>query len=325
MGSSAHQVRILITGGDGFVGRYLVQALTGALPGGAEIIVGVLDDTEPTSGASRRVVLDVTNADEVRSTIATIRPTHLFHLAAIAAVPGAQRDLRRTWSVNFGGSLNVAIAVSEVAPQCRMIHCSSAEIYGASFRPGVALDETAALDPVNAYGASKGAADLMIGQMAKQGLRAIRLRPFNHIGPGQNEQFVVPAFAAQIARIERGEQEPVVRVGSLSARRDFLDVRDVVDAYLQVVLRFDTLAPGSALNIASGQAISIGEILRTLLALSTKDIRVEEDQSRIRTVDTPTVLGNAGRARRELGWAPKRPITETLSAVLDYFRASVTS
>ena len=323
MSAQTGRFRVLVTGGDGFVGRHLVRALAAALPDRSEVIVGSLArDASPDTGPARQVALDITDADEVRAVIAAEQPTHLFHLAAIAAVSTAQRNVRQTWAVNFGGTLNIAIAVSEAAPACRVLYCSSAEVYGANFRSGLALSENAPLDPINPYGASKAAADLMIGQMSRQGLRAIRLRPFNHIGPGQRRHFVVPDFASQIAAIEHGTQEPVMRVGNLTARRDFLDVRDVVDAYVRAVLRFDDLPPGEPINIASGRAISIRDVLDILVSLSSKKIEIVEDPALMRSNDTPVVVGDAGRARGLLGWAPRLSISDTLAAVLDDCRGA---
>jgi GDP-4-dehydro-6-deoxy-D-mannose reductase len=245
------------------------------------------------------------------------------HLAAITAVPEAQRNLRRAWDVNFGGTLNIATALVDIAPQCRLVFCSSSEIYGASFRTGLPLDETALLDPLGVYGATKAAADLMIGQMARQDLRAIRVRPFSHTGPGQSESFVAAAFAAQVARIERGAQAPRMLVGNLKNRRDFLDVRDVVDFYLRAIVRFDEIPNGSAINVASGQSRAIEEILTILLSMSDKDIEVAVDPERLRSAETNTesVLGDAALAHRLLGWQPRFDIRQTLQTVLDDFRA----
>jgi GDP-4-dehydro-6-deoxy-D-mannose reductase len=318
----ASRFRILVTGGDGFVGRYLVQALGAALPAGHEIIVGTLaNGGSPGREDVRRVVLDITDAERVRAVLAEERPTHVFHLAAIAAVQTARLDVRKTWAVNFGGAFNLALAVSEVIPECRVLYCGSAQVYGGNFRAGHAVDESTALDPIDAYGASKAAADLMIGQMAKQGLRAIRLRPFNHTGAGQGEGFVVPDFAAQISAIERGGQEPVIKVGNLKSRRDLLDVHDVVDAYVRAVLRFDEVPPGAAINVASGEAISVGEILNMLLSLSPRRIEVRQDIDRVRSSDIPVILGDASLARRLLGWKPQRAIADTLHTVLAHYRA----
>ena len=312
--------RILITGGNGFVGRHLVAALA-ARERDCYIIVGTVDG--PALGRDdgiRSLALDITDAVQVRSVIEAVRPTHLVHLAAMAAVSSAQSNIRQIWTVNLDGTLNVVLALAEAAPDCRLIYCSSAEVYGASFRVGHPLDESAPLDPVNPYGASKAAGDLMIGQMAKQGLRAMRVRPFNHTGPGQSIDFVVPAFAAQIARIERGEQPPVISVGNLSARRDFLDVGDVVDAYCRIIARFDDLPAGCVMNLASGHAISVADILDKLVSMSSTKIEIVQDAARMRPSDTPVVVGNAGLARRLLGWEPKVDFSSTLAAVLDYYR-----
>lgn len=309
--------RVLITGGDGFVGRYLVRAFK-ALPQPPEILIGTLGHAGPSE--VRSVELDVTDSERVRAIIAAEQPTHVVHLAGIAAVAVAQKDIRKTWNTNFGGVLNVALAIGEAAPDCRLIFCGSAEVYGATFQSGAPLDESAALDPITAYGASKAAADLMIGQMARQGFKGIRLRPFNHTGPGQSDLFVIPAFASQIVRIERGEQEPVLRVGNLSARRDFLDVRDVVDAYVRTVLRFDDLPSGCAINVASGTSVGIDEVLKTLLELSPKKIAVVRDEARYRAIETASMSGNAARAQALLDWRPRIPLAETLRSILQFYR-----
>jgi GDP-4-dehydro-6-deoxy-D-mannose reductase len=314
--------RILITGGGGFVGRHLLRALSNVLPDEHAIIAGTFSSKPSSfSGRVRSVPFDITDADQIRSTLMTERPTHVVHLAAVAALQAARLDARQTWAVNFGGTLNVAMVVSESLPDCRFVYCGSAQVYGGNFRSDRPVNEDTLLDPLDAYGASKAAADLMISQMAKQGMRAIRLRPFNHTGPGQSEGFVVPAFAAQIARIERCEQEPVIRVGNLTGRRDLTDVRDVVDAYVRAVLRFDELPQGVAINIASGKAISIREILDLLLSLSTKKIEIKQDHNRLRTDDISVVFGDASLARSLLGWEPRIAVLDTLSAVLDDYRA----
>jgi GDP-4-dehydro-6-deoxy-D-mannose reductase len=318
---AAASFRVLVTGGNGFVGRHLVEALAGLGPQ-YDVVAGG-EHVDATGGAPRFVSLDVTDVAQVRAVIAAEQPSHLVHLAAITAVPEAQRNLRRAWDVNFGGTLNIATALVDVVPQCRLIFCSSSEIYGASFRTGLPLDETALLDPLGVYGATKAAADLMIGQMARQDLRAIRVRPFSHTGPGQSESFVAAAFAAQIARIERGAQAPRMMVGNLKSRRDFLDVRDVVDFYLRAIVRFDEIPNGSAINVASGQSRTIEEILAILLSMSHKDIEVAVDPERLRSAETNTesVVGDAALARRLLGWQPRFDIRQTLQTVLDDFRA----
>lgn len=316
---SAAPLRILVTGGSGFVGRHLVSKLA-ALSGEHTIIISSKNKIAVDQSKVSSVALDVTEVQQVRDVVAKEQPTHVIHLAAITAVPAAQGKVRLTWDVNLGGTLNVALAMIELAPLSRLIYCSSAEVYGASFRTGKPLDETALLDPVSVYGATKAAADLMVGQMTRQGLRAIRLRPFNHTGPGQSEDFVVASFAAQIARIERGEQAPVMKIGDRASKRDFVDVHDVVDAYIRTILRFDDIPTGSPINIASGRAVAVGEIIDTLRSMSALKIKVEQDPARMRAVDTPIVAGDAGAARRLLGWAARTSLSSTLASVLDYYR-----
>ena len=252
------------------------------------------------------------------------KPSAVIHLAAISAVHEARESPRRAWEVNLHGTMNLAESVLKYCPQARFVFVSSSEVYGGSDKSlHGTLNENALLDPLNSYGASKAAADLMIGQMTREGLNAMRVRPSNHTGPGQTERFVIPAFAAQIARIEAGLQEPVIRVGNLDGRRDFLDVRDVVNAYLSLALSPISFDPGLVLNLASGTGRRIGDILSELVSLSRASIRVETDPSRSRANETPLAIPDASRIRALLGWKPRIPWSTTLADVLKFWRAAV--
>jgi GDP-4-dehydro-6-deoxy-D-mannose reductase len=300
--------KILVTGADGFVGRFLLPVLRADFPG-AEI-----------QGTGR---LDITDRAAVFAAVAAARPEVCVHLAGIAAIGQALADPARTWAVNLHGALNLAEAILAHAPDCRMIFISSAEVYGGSFRAGVALDERAALAPMNLYAATKAAAELALGAMAGNGLRLLRLRPFNHTGPGQAEAFVVPAFAGQIARIEAGLAPPVIKVGALRPARDFMDVRDVCAAYAACVRPVGELPENAVLNIASGRAVKIGDILRMLLDQARVKIDVAEDPARLRAVEIERAVGDAGLAERLLGWRPRIALEETLAGVLAAARAGV--
>ena len=190
------------------------------------------------------------------------------------------------------------------------------------FGSGRALDETAALAPLNTYGATKAAADLALGAMAaERGLRCVRVRPFNHTGPGQSADFVVPAFAQQVAKIAAGRQEKVLQVGALEPMRDFLDVRDVCAAYAAVLTRREELAPGTILNIASGQARRIGDVLQELMAAAGVEAEIRTEARRMRPSDIAVAAGDASLARRLLGWSPRIGWSQTLADVLADWRA----
>ena len=259
--------RILITGACGFVGRWLIAELRGRMPAGSTIIAGVHASDAVGADVSRR--LDVRDREAVFELVGDAQPTAVVHLAAVSSPPAARSNPRVTWDINVIGTMNLADAVLARAPLARFIFIGSSECYGGSFNKVAGpVDEDVLLDPANPYATTKAAADLLIGQMARDGLRAVRFRPFNHTGPGQTDAFVVPAFAAQIAAIERGVQEPLLKVGNLDALRDFSDVRDIVSAYADAILRDEEIAPGSILNLASGRPLRIGPkhpyVLRTI-------------------------------------------------------------
>lgn len=309
--------KVLVTGAGGFVGRHVLSFLS--KNPSIEVVASV--ESGQGEGVGLRIArMNITDADEVRRTLKEERPSHVLHLAAVSAKYHADQDPRKAWQINVEGTQNIALSLVESLPDCRLVFCSSSEVYGNSFLCGRSLDETALLQPTSVYAATKAAADLMVGQMACNGLRAVRIRPFNHFGPGQRPDFVVPAFAKQIADIEHGLSEPVIRVGNLHVNRDFLDVRDVAAAYSAVIEDFDRLPNGSILNIASGQAVSIESILNKLLSFSTKTVSVSVDPERFRSNDVPLVAGDATKFRDFFGWHPRYTLDETLMATLNYFR-----
>ena len=309
--------RILVTGAAGFVGGHARVALRAAFPA-ARLIAAI--HRRPATGWDESVAFDLANP---RPVLERVAPDALLHLGAQSNVAASFRDVAATWEVNLTGSLSLGAAIMDVAPECRLIFASTGEIYGLSFQRGVALDEDAPLAPGNPYAAAKAAADIALGEMALRGLRVVRMRPLNHVGPGQSEGFAVAAFARQVARIEAGLQEPVLRVGALDRWRDFLDVRDVAAAYARALERWDALPNGVALNLASGTPRRIGDVLATLIARSGRDIRIEEAADALRPNDIVQSLGDAGRARQLLGWQPEIAWEATLDSVLADWRARV--
>jgi GDP-4-dehydro-6-deoxy-D-mannose reductase len=297
---------ILVTGAAGFVGGHLVPALQAMFPEAA---------ITPSS-------FDVTDADAVRSAVDGLQPDACIHLAAISAIPAAQADPDLAWRVNLGGTLTLARALAGVSG-CTLLFASTADAYGQSFKRGVALDESAALNPMNTYGATKAAADLALGAMARDGLHIIRARPFNHTGPGQSASFVVAAFARQVARIAAGLQPPALQVGALDPFRDFLDVRDVCRAYALCLRHRDTIESGSVLNIASGTARRVGDVLAELLELAGVSAEITIDPARIRPSEIATAVGDATHARSVLAWSPAIPWAQTLADMLADWRERV--
>lgn len=303
------QHRILVTGAGGFVGRMLMAAAATHDRADDIVLAGPGGDT-----------LDIRDGKAVAGAIAAFRPTALIHLAAIASPRQASDNPGEAWAVNLMGTFNLADAVLKHAPEARFVFAGSSEAYGLGFLRGQGrpIGEDTPFEPGSPYGATKAAADIMLGQMERQGLQAVRFRPFNHTGPGQTAAYVVSAFARQIARIERGWQEPVMRVGNLSAKRDFLDVRDVVQAYLTAALGGNSAI--GAFNVSTGKPVGIGAMLETLRGFSSQSIAVETDPALLRPSEIEIASGDPSRIRAAFGWEAHIPLEQTLLDVLDHWR-----
>jgi len=315
-------MRVLITGINGFVGGHLAEHL---LTTGIWEIAGLARQPaialESLDGRVTYITADLNDRDQTLMALASVRPDVIFHLAGQSNVPRAFADPHTTVQTNIGAQLNVFLGVIQLRLDPLIIIASSNEIYGTVRPEELPLTEQTPLRPVNPYAVSKAAQDLFAYQYhISHQLRTIRLRPFNHIGPRQTEAFVVPAFAAQIARIEAGVQPPVLRVGNLAAERDFTDVRDIVRAYERAALHGEV---GAAYNVGSGQAVSVQRILDILLTFSTHDIQIEPDPSRMRPADVPRVVCDASRFRTDTGWTPRIPLEQTLFDTLEYWRFQI--
>ncbi|WP_099866398.1 GDP-mannose 4,6-dehydratase [Pararhizobium haloflavum] len=303
--------RIAITGAGGFVGQWLQSAFAGKVHAGEVELLPL-----SASGEKGRT-LDITHAGDVRAAMLELRPDVVIHLAAVAAPADARRDPGHAWRVNVDGTLNIARTLIAELPKARLIFAGSSEAYGESFnRFGGIVDEAAPLEPMTAYAATKAAADLALGQMRRDGLDVVRFRPFNHTGPGQSDAYVVPAFASQIAAIIKRQREPFVDVGNLDAVRDFLDVRDVVAAYV-LACDPERVFDDQAINLASGTGRPVRSILDRLIERADMPITVRTDPARVRPSEVPRALGRADRAQALLGWTPHYGFNETIDAVLD--------
>lgn len=306
---------VVITGGQGFVGRYLSAALAQRWPDWTIVSCGGPSDAGEA--------LDVSDAAAVDALIARTRPTIVVHLAAVSAVTVALLDPGQAWQINLWGTFNLTRALEAHAPYSHLLFVSSAEVYGRSLRRTTPIDESALLEPANPYAVTKAAADLLVRQYAHGGRSASVARPFNHTGAGQSDAFALPSFANQIARIEAGLQPPVMMVGSLDDERDFLDVRDVVAAYVAMIEQRATLPTGAVMNVASGQGRRIGDLLERLLGMANTKIELRVDESRLRPNGIPRVVGDATQIRQALGWWPTHDFDETLKDILEEKRLSL--
>jgi len=278
-----------------------------------------------------RVELDIRDADRCRSIVDSIRPDWIFHLAALSFIPASLNSPLETYRVNFLGTLNLLEAVRQSCPMARFVFVSSSDVYG---RPRyLPIDELHPLAPANPYSGSKAAADLLCFQYAEAyGLDVIRVRPFNHSGPGQSDSFVISTLSRQVAEIEMGLNEPLLKAGNLDNRRDFSDVRDVVQAYIAAARKG---RPGDVYNVCSGSPHSVRQLLDWLLEASGaripspgrgsggRDIVIEPDPARIRPDEIAEVVGSNKAALEELEWAPVISLRQTVTDCLDWWRAQL--
>jgi GDP-4-dehydro-6-deoxy-D-mannose reductase len=289
-------VRAFVTGGAGFAGRHLLELLDEAV-------------------APTREELELLDADAVRRAVREAAPSAVFHLAALASVGRAWESPVETLTDNVTITANVLEAVRSEAPEATVVLVSSGEIYGPPER--LPIDEDAPLRPQNPYAVSKAACDLLGGQYADaRGLRVVRLRPFNHAGPGQADDYVVGTLTRQVAEAEAaGVEEAVLRTGNPDSARDFTDVRDVVRAYVAAA----ELEPG-VYNVASGRAVPVRELVELVRSSARVPVRHEVDEARVRSHDVPEVCGSADRLRAASGWRPEIPLEQTVADALDAWR-----
>ncbi len=332
-------MRSLITGVGGFVGQHLMASL---LKQPDEIVFGLargaVEWDRPELAESPRFRLltaGLADADAVRQAVEIAAPDKVFLLAAMSSPAASFNDPMGTITNNTACVVNVLDALRAVAPRSRIVLVSSGEIYGSSIGAvgggaggiggsgGGLIDEGAGFAPVNPYALSKTVQDLLGYQYhAAYGMDIVRMRPFNHLGPGQTDRFVASAFARQIAEVEAGLRPPVIEVGSLASVRDFTDVRDVVQGY-ELAAAF--ASGGEAYNLASGRGTSIKELLDGLLSASQALVQVRHDPARDRPKEVAALLGDARKFSALTGWRPTIALDQTLHDILDDWRRRVNS
>ena len=314
-------MRALVTGAAGFVGAHLLRLLRARGHDAHAMTLPHEHLPEDLSDVPRHPG-DVTDPATLETVLRDVAPEWIFHLAAISRPADCRAKAALAWEVNFLGTCRLYGLVAERFPKARFLFIGSAAEYDPALgRKDMPLTEDARLVARDVYSGTKLAADLVGGEFARSGrLAVIRVRPFNHIGPGQESGFVAADFARQIARIERGLQEPKMEVGNLAPVRDFTDVRDVVRAY---ALLLEKGEPGAVYNVCSGTGRSIRELLDGLLKLSTAAIEVIVSERRKRKDEADVIVGSARAIRAVCGWTPEIPWETTLSDILDDWRRRV--
>lgn len=315
--------KALITGIAGFVGSHLAELL---LARGFEVY-GLCrsrtkcDHIESIINKLHLEDADMLDSHSLYTTLSRIKPDYIFHLAAQSFVPTSWVSPSVTLEVNIVGSANLFEATRQAGiDPVIQIACSSEE-YGLVHDNELPIKEENPLRPLSPYAVSKVAMDYLGYQYYQSyKVRIVRTRGFNHTGPRRGETFAESNFAKQIALIEKGKQEPVIRVGNLEAKRDYSDVRDMVRAYLLSVEKCD---PGDVYNIAVGRAIRIGDMLNLLLSYSKTNVTVKEDPTRMRPSDVPVLVGDNTKFVGKTGWKPEIPFEKTMKDLLNYWRERV--
>lgn len=325
--------RIFITGYKGFVAAHLLAACAQRYPAArlfglahraSQPALASLGAPQTPAPAVTEVEGDITDAPRLREILRELQPDLIFHLAAASSVAASWQDPANVLRVNAGGFIALAEAVRALASDGqapRIVVIGSGEQYGLIRPDENPITEETLPRPANPYAVSKVAQDLYAFQYFKAyGLDAVRVRAFNHFGPGQSADFVIASFARQIARMEAGLSAPTLQVGNLSSQRDFLAVSDVAQAYLALAERGQA---GEAYNVGSGVARSIESMLWALRARATIPVEIAVDPARFRPVDVPVLCADTRKLQRDTGWQPAASLDEALGATLDYWRTVI--
>jgi GDP-4-dehydro-6-deoxy-D-mannose reductase len=306
---------VLVTGAGGFVGPYVVRAL---LERGARV---------HGTGGPRPAGLafagwhdsDLRDPESLDAAVAGARPDYVLHLAGQSSAARSFEQPVETFRSNALGTWHLLEALRRRAPEARAVMVTSGEIYGPQ-PEGSRAAEDAPVRPVSPYALSKAAADAFSAIAAERGQDVVRARSFGHTGPGQEPRFVIPAMAEQVAAIEAGTAEPVLKVGNLEVTRDLLDVRDVAPAYLAL---FERGRRGAAYNVCTGEGVRLSDVIRRLAGLARVAIRIEVDPARLRPADVPYLVGDPGAIERDTAWRASIPLERTLADVLGEWRERV--
>jgi len=312
---------VFLTGATGFVGSYLSQALKSA----DNAIYGTCYPERPEdcdrTAADKVYHLDIRDSKGLSALIEEIRPDWVFHLAAIASVRRSWDKREETFDTNLAGTYHLFEAIRQHSPQARVLYVSSSDVYGVLTPVKKALSEDDGTEPVNPYAYTKISGELLARFYSRiEGVDIICARPFPHTGPGQSADFVCPDWALQIAQIEKGDREPIITVGNTQVQRDFLDVRDVVRAYVRLM---EKGKKGEVYNICSGRAIALKEVLAMLLSFTSREIDIRVDPQKLRKTDIPLLVGDNQKIQSTTSWTPQISLKQTLLDLLEYSRRTL--
>ena len=318
-------MKILVTGVNGFAGRYLVDAAHerehGVIGSGLEAKA----DKSVASGLEGYLATDITQRDQVEKLLGETSPDAILHLAGQSSGARSFQDPVNAYEANASGTLYLLEAARQQSFEGPIVVVTSSEAYG-RISLGRPVDESSPLRPVSPYGASKAAADAIAQLYFKAyGLSVLRARAFSHTGPGQVPDFVAPSWAEQFARAEAasesGDSGPfVLKVGNLDPVRDLGDVRDIVTAYLDLVERGRA---GEAYNVCTERGVKLKDLIEMFQLRARVQLEVQDDPQRVRPTDIPYLVGSSKKIRRELGWKPEKKLEDTVSELLDYWREQV--
>lgn len=306
---------ILVTGAAGFVGSHLLELLTQEA---AEVVAWQRPGTEPLLAGTgvRWATVEMQDGGAVRDAINAIRPSAVYHLAGVPHVGDSWGHTRETFGGNVLATHHLFDALRRAGLDSRVLVTSSATVYSPADR---ALREDDEVCPNNPYGTSKLAQE-MVATRAWQDDRIPGLiaRAFNHVGPRQSPSFLAPSIAKQIAAIESGQLEPVLKVGNLEPQRDIMDVRDTVRAYRAMM---QSARPGEPYNVGSGLPVPVKHLMQLFIEKAKVPIKVEQDPARFRPNDTPLILGDISKLTADTGWRTQVPLSQTVDDLLAYWRA----
>lgn len=311
--------KVLVIGAAGFVGRFLIDRLKKSI--NCVVIATKLPNEKFQYSGILIEELDITNPMAILQLLREAKPDWIINLAAQNSIGYAWENPGLTVETNIKGSINILDAVKQLDYQPKILLVGSGEEYGVISESQMPIAENVAVHPSNIYGATKACQNMLAVIYSRAyKMQVIVVRSFNYVGPGQTTLFVVSDFAKQIARIEKKDQEPIIHVGNLKSKRDFIDVRDLVRAYIMLL---EEGKAGEIYNVGSGSATKIEDVLYKMLEMSNIDIKVEVSEEKMRPIDVPVVEADIRKISKTTKWKPEIPLEKSISDVLEYWRKQV--